>query len=77
MKKIVLATIAAVTLASTASASCYRVGNYVSCSDGNSYTTFGNTIYGSNSRTGSSWSQSTIGGMTFGTDSRGTSWSNW
>ena len=77
MKKIVLATIAAVTLASTASASCYRVGNYVSCSDGNSYTTIGNTTFGSNSRTGSSWSQSTIGGMTFGTDSRGNSWSNW
>ena len=77
MKKIALATIAAVTLASTASASCYSIGNYVSRSDGNSYTTIGNTTFGSNSRTGSNWSQSTIGGMTFGTDSRGNSWSNW
>ena len=72
MKNIILTAIAAVTLASTASTSCYSVGNYVSCSDGNSYTTIGNTTFGSNSRTGSNWSQSTIGGMTFGTD-----YNNW
>ena len=81
MKKIVLTALAAATLtasiATTASASCYRYGNYVSCSDGNSYSTWGNTTYGSNSRTGSTWSQSTYGGYTFGTDASGNSWSSW
>jgi len=77
MKKILLTAIVAVTLATSASASCYRYGNYVSCSDGNSYTTIGNSTFGSNSRTGSTWSQSTIGGYTFGTDSQGNSWGKW
>ena len=80
MKKIVLIALTAATLtasmATTASASCFKYGNFVSCSDGNSYSTYGNTTYGSNSRTGSTWSQSTIGGNTFGTDSSGNSWSN-
>ena len=77
MKKILLAAIATVTLASTASASCYKIGGYVSCSDGNTYSTIGNSTYGYNYRTGSSWNQTTIGGYTYGTDSYGNSWSRW
>ena len=73
-KKVIIAGIAALTIGS-ASASCSSVGNYTSCSDGNTYTTFGNTTYGSNARTGSTWSQTTMGGYTYGTDSKGNSWS--
>ena len=36
----------------------------------------GNTTFGSNARTGSTWSQTTIGNSTFGTASDGGSWSS-
>ena len=77
MKKIVLAAITTLTLASTASASCYGWGNYKTCSDGNTYSTFGNTTYGYNYNTGSTWSQSTFGGSTYGIDASGNYWYNW
>ena len=81
MKKIMLTAIAAASLttavATSASATCYHIGEYVSCSDGNTYNTIGNTTFGSNYNTGSFWSQTTIGNHTFGTDSDGGSWSTW
>ena len=77
MKKILFAVITTISLTTTASAGCYGAGGYVSCSDGNTYNTIGNTTFGYNYRTGSSWTQSTIGGYTFGTDASGNSWSNW
>ena len=77
MKKIIIAALTTITLASTASASCYRVGTFVSCSDGNTYNTIGNTTFGSNYNTGSTWSQSTNGSSTYGIDSSGNYWYNW
>jgi len=41
---------------------------------GNSYSTIGNTTYGSNARNGTNWSSTTIGSQTYGTDSRGNTW---
>ena len=75
MVKLSLAILAIVALTSTASASCYRTGNFVSCDDGSNYQQLGNTMYGNNTRTGSSWSQTQIGNSTFGSDSDGNSWS--
>ena len=44
------------------SAACSSIGsNYISCTDGTSYQKFGNSIYGSNYKTGSTW-QSTLSG---------------
>ena len=60
--------------AGQASASCTTVGFTTTCSDGNTYQKFGNTTYGSNANTGSTWNQTTIGNTTYGTDSRGRSW---
>ena len=61
----------------TASAGCNSIGLYTYCDDGNTYTTIGNTTFGSNIRTGSTWSQTTMGGTTFGIDSYGNTWSNY
>ena len=74
MKYFVIA-LAAFFISSTAHAACTTFGTMTSCSDGNTYNKIGNTIYGSNSRTGSSWSQTTIGNSTYGTASDGSSWS--
>ena len=41
---------------------------------GNSYTTIGNSVYGNNARTGSTWNSHTYGSQSFGTDSKGNSW---
>lgn len=41
---------------------------------GNSYTKFGNTTLGTNGSTGSTWSSTTTGSQTYGTDSKGNSW---
>ena len=71
MKYFVIA-LAAFFISSTAHAACTTFGTMTSCSDGNSYNKIGNTMYGSNSRTGSSWSQTTIGNSTYGTASDGT-----
>lgn len=75
MKKIVLAAIATVTLASTASAGCNSYGGYTTCTNGNTYNTIGNTTYGYNYNTGSYWSQTTTGGLTYGYDKGGNYWS--
>ena len=75
LSTITLATVAVMLTAQVANATCYKSGNYVTCTDGSSYNTFGNTTYGSNSNTGSTWSQSTFGSMTYGNDSDGNSWS--
>ena len=80
MNKLITAALAAaaVTLtAQVANAACYDYGNTVVCDDGNTYNTIGNTTFGSNSRTGSTWSQTTIGNYNFGTDSDGNSWSSY
>ena len=72
-------------MASTANAQCFGTGAFQTCTDvqsGNTYQIqrFGNTtqMYGSNPRTGSTWSQTTnkIGNTTFqsGRDSSGNSW---
>ena len=74
MKYFVIA-LAAFFISSTSHAACTTFGTMTSCSDGNTYNKIGNTIYGSNSRTGSSWSQTTIGNSTYGTASDGSSWS--
>ena len=41
---------------------------------GNSYSTIGNTTYGSNARNGTTWSSTTNGSRSYGTDSRGNTW---
>ena len=61
MKKIIATTLLTITFAATAEASCFGTKAFMTCSDGNSYSTIGNTTFGSNSNTGSSWSQTTIG----------------
>jgi hypothetical protein len=43
-------------------------------STGNFYYQAGNTTFGSNAATGSTWNSTTYGSQTFGTDSRGNSW---
>lgn len=58
-----------------ASASCSTIGTYTTCSDGNTYNKVGNTTFGSNANTGSTWSQTQIGNTTFGTNSEGKNWS--
>jgi hypothetical protein len=80
-----LALFAALTTGGQAHAECFGTGSFRSCSDlsGNSYSIqqFGNTttMNGSNSRTGSTWNQTstTMGSTTFnrGTSSDGGSWS--
>lgn len=77
---------AAMLFASTASATCVGSGSLQTCSDnsGNTYTVnrLGSTTYlnGNNSRTGSTWNQTsqTIGSTTFhnGTSSDGNSWNS-
>ena len=74
MKKIVLAAIATVTLASTASAGCIGSSYFMSCSDGNNYSTIGNTTFGSNYNTGSTWWQTTNSFSTYGVDAGGNFW---
>lgn len=80
-----LAAAGAVALASPAMANCSTFGNTTNCYDsqsGNRYNIqeYGDTtmMRGSNSRTGSRWSQrsNTIGGSTYhnGRDSQGNSW---
>ena len=61
MKKIIATTLLTITFAATAEASCFGTKAFMTCSDGNSYSTIGNTTFGSNSNTGSRWSQTTIG----------------
>jgi len=56
-------------------ASCTTFGITTTCSDGNSYSIIGNSVYGSNSRTGSRWSQTKIGNSIYGRASNGNSWS--
>ena len=79
MKKIIIAALTTITLASTASASCYRVGTFVSCAQASSYTsqTIGNTTFGSNYNTGSTWWQSTNSYSTYGVDAGGNFWTEY
>ena len=74
-KIILLSTTLFITLTGTSNASCSTFGTYTSCSDGNTYQKFGNSLYGYNSNTGSSWSQHSFGNSVIGTDSNGNSWS--
>ena len=75
-----IASTALVTVGTTkAEASCYGYGSSVFCSDGSSYSTYGNSTYGYNSYTGQTWGSSTYGntsyGYSYGTDGSGTNWS--
>ena len=74
-KKVIIAGVVALTIGS-ASAGCSSYGGYTSCSDGNTYNKVGNTTFGSNARTGNTWSQTTIGSTTLGRASDGSSWSH-
>ncbi|CCN69987.1 hypothetical protein [Vibrio nigripulchritudo] len=86
MKKLLLALTLAFSPAVLAEADCYGSDTFKTCYDynsGNEYTIqkYGNSTYmeGSNSQTGSEWSQEshTYGGTTIheGTDKDGNSWS--
>ena len=77
MKKIIATTLLTITFAATAEASCFGTKAFMTCSDGNNYSTIGSTTFGSNSNTGSSWSQTTIGNHTFGSSSTGASWNSY
>ena len=75
-----IASTALVTVGTTnAEAACYGYGSSVFCTDGSSYSTYGNSTYGYNSYTGQSWGSSTYGntsyGYSYGTDGSGTNWS--
>jgi len=63
MKTIALATLGLLAFTGAASAACDRYGN---CYSGGS---------GYNARTGSQWNSHSSGSTTYGTDSRGDSWS--
>lgn len=70
MRKMLMAGLALVLLAGPASA------QYLGNNNGNSYRSTGSTVYGSNSSTGSTWTNSySSGGNQRGTDSQGNSWS--
>lgn len=76
-RTMMVAVAAALTLwAVGAEASCTRSGNYVTCSDGSTYNTTGSNTYGKNTRTGSNWSQTTVGKSTDGPDGQGNSGSS-
>jgi hypothetical protein len=76
-RTMMIAVAAALTFwAAGAEASCTRSGNYVTCSDGSTYNTTGSSTYGKNTRTGSNWSQTTVGKSTDGQDSQGNSSTN-
>jgi hypothetical protein len=72
--KTLLCSIMLVVSAGTAHAGCNTYGTYTTCSDGTTYNRLGNTVYGSNSRTGNTWSQTQIGNSTYGQASDGSSW---
>ena len=65
---------------STAQAACYGYGSTTTCDDGSSYQTYGNSYYGYNYNTGTSWGGSTYGNQSYGysyygNSSGGTNWS--
>jgi hypothetical protein len=75
MKRLLIAAVALTALISSADAACRQIGNSVFCDDGTTYNRIGNSLFGSNRNTGTTWSQTTIGNSTFGRDSDGNSWS--
>jgi len=77
MNKIIATTLLSIAFAATAEASCFGTKAFMTCSDGNSYSTYGNTTFGSNSRTGTNWSQTTVGKSTFGRSSTGATWNSY
>ena len=78
-KILLVSTTLLIGLSGTSNASCNTFGgsysSYTYCSDGNTYQKLGNSLYGHNSNTGSSWSQHSFGNSVYGTDSSGSSWS--
>lgn len=64
---------------SNVEAACYGYGSYKFCDDGSSYQTYGNSYYGYNSRTGTSWGGSTYGNQSYGYSyyGSGSGGSNW
>ena len=62
-----------------AHAACYSYGGIVLCDDGSSYMSYGNSYYGYNSYTGTSWGGSTYGNSSFGYSyyGSGTGGTNW
>ncbi len=62
-----IASTAMVSLSSTpAEAACYGSGSYKWCTDGSTYSTYGNSYYAYNSNTGTNWGGSTYGNTSYG-----------
>jgi len=62
-----IASTALVTVGATnAEAACYGYGSFKICTDGSTYATYGNSTYGYNAYTGSSWGSSTYGNQSYG-----------
>lgn len=74
MSRFLISAIVFSTFVSAANAACNTYGTITTCDDGTTYTKVGNTTIGSNSKTGSTWSQTQIGNTTYGTDKDGNSW---
>src|SRR5210317_1288667 len=60
-----------------AEAACYGTGSFKTCTDGSSYSTYGNSTYGYNAYTGSSWGSSTYGNTSYGYSYNGGTTTNW
>ena len=75
-----IATTSLLTLGTTnAEAACYGYGSSVFCTDGSSYSSYGNSWYGYNYNTGTSWGGSSYNGSQYGysyySDGGGLNWS--
>ncbi len=73
--KIISLSLLMLVVPTAANATCNVFGTTTICSDGNTVIRSGNIVFGSNGRTGSSWSQTQIGNTTIGLDSYGNTWS--
>lgn len=74
-RKIISLSLMMLVMPMAANATCNVFGTTTICSDGNTVIRSGNVVFGSNGRTGSSWSQAKIGNTTIGLDSYGNAWS--
>jgi len=61
----------------TAEAACYGSGTFKTCTDGSTYSTYGNSTYGYNAYTGSSWGSSTYGNQSYGYSYNSGTTTNW
>lgn len=73
-----IASTALVTLGTTnAEAACYGYGSTKICTDGSTYSTYGNSTYGYNSNTGQTWGSSTYGNTSYGYSYGSSGSTNW